>query len=93
MNLIQILSQIIGDMNVNTTSMFGDRFIDFCDRSELVISDITLLAHDSFTYVSKTYGSTSWLEHVIYFRNMYSLTKHVCILDRPLSSGHLPLFT
>ena len=32
---------IIGDMNANTSSMFGNELIDFCERCELIISDIT----------------------------------------------------
>ena len=80
-------------MNVNTKSMFDNELIKFCDRNELVISDITLLTRDSFTYVSEAHCTTSWLDHAICSRNIHSLIKHVCILDRPPLSDHLPLFT
>ena len=65
---------------------------EFCDRNDLVMSDITLLSHESLTYISEAHGITSWLDYVICSRNTHSLIKHVCILDRPLSSDHLPLF-
>ena len=44
----------------------------------------------TLTYVSEARGSTSWMDYVMCSKNMHSLIKHVCILDRPLLLDHLP---
>ena len=36
---------IIGDINPNITLLFGNKFSDFCDRLDLVISDVKILSH------------------------------------------------
>ena len=41
--------------------MFGNELIDLCAWYELVISDVTMLQYDYFTYVSDAHGLVSWL--------------------------------
>ena len=82
---------IIGDINANITSLFGNEITDFCDRLDLIVSDVKILSRDTFTHVSDAHGTTSWLDHGICSNYMHNLINNVCILDKSPSSDHLPV--
>ena len=50
---------------LSRASLFGDRLLRFCDDNTLNIIDKVILPNDAYTYVSYSWGSTSWLDHVI----------------------------
>ena len=82
---------IIGNINANTMTLFGDEIADFCDRLDVIISDVKLLSHDFFTHVSDAHGSTSWLDHGTCSNYMNNLISNICILNKSPSSDHSPL--
>ena len=69
---------IVGDMNTNLSSHFGEEFI---------ISDADFLNNNSFTCVSDTHA------HCICSRNMHNLIQAIDILVKLPSLDHLPLQT
>jgi len=51
--------------NYSSLVNFGELLSQFCLEHELKISDKIILPVDSFTYVSDTHGTCSWLDHVV----------------------------
>ena len=64
-------------MHACISSVSRNELIDFCDRCELSISDITI----TFTCVSDALGSTFWLDHAICSGDMRNIIIHVSIQD------------
>ena len=56
---------IVGDFNACPNNNFVELLSQFCLEHELNISDKINLPADSFTYVSDTHGTCSWLDHVV----------------------------
>ena len=78
---------IVGDFNANLSraSLFGDLLLRFCDDNTLNIIDKEILPNDAYTYVSYSWGSTSWLGHVICTADAKRVTLTV---DCALSDHH-----
>ena len=55
------------------------------------ISDELLLPADTFTFVSSSHGSTSWLDHVLSIASGHALVESVHVKTDFVSSDHLPL--
>ena len=85
---------VMGHFNAHigaSPSRFGKFLIDSCVDNNCVISSKVLLPHDSFTYISERWGTTSWLDHCISSEGIHDLISNVRI-DYNLSSGdHIPL--
>ena len=58
---------VVGDFNANLsrTSLFGDILQQFCIDNSFCIVDVDTLPTDTYTYVSYSWGTTSWLDHVL----------------------------
>ena len=60
---------ILGDWNANLknpdNSLFAKHMLCFCDDLNLIISSRRMLPEDSYTYVSASWGTESWLDHVV----------------------------
>jgi len=56
---------IVGNFNACPNNNFGVLLSQFCLEHELKISDKINLPADSFTYVSDTHGTCSWLDHAV----------------------------
>jgi len=55
----------MGAFNACPNNSFGDLLSQFCLEHKLKISGKIILPVDSFTYVSDTHGTRSWLNHVV----------------------------
>ena len=58
---------IVGDFNANLSrnSVFGDILVKFCADNNFKIIDKDTLPDDTYTYVSSSWGTTSWLDHIL----------------------------
>ncbi len=84
---------VCGDFNANMSvqSRFGRELQTACSENSLCISDKLLLPADTFTFVSSSHGSTSWLDHIITTNSSHALLRNVHIMDAFISSDHLPV--
>jgi len=55
----------VKDFNACPNNNFGELLSQFCLEHELKIPDKIILPVDSFTYISDTHGTCSWLDHVL----------------------------
>jgi exonuclease III len=84
---------IIGDFNACTTknTLFGKEIRLMCDDNGLLLSDVTLLPPDSFTFYSEVHQSTSWLDHCVSTLQAHLSITDINIAYDVLSSDHFPL--
>ena len=84
---------ICGDFNANLSqsSRFGKELKQVCRDNSFSISDELLLPADTFTFVSSSHGSTSWLDHVLSTTSGHALAESVHVKTDFVSSDHLPL--
>ena len=84
---------VCGDFNANLlqSSRFGKELVKLCDESNLSISDELLLPADTFTFVSSSHASTSWLDHVLTTTSSHALVDSMHVKSNFISSDHLPL--
>ena len=84
---------MIGDFNANlkTDSRFGKELLRFCNVHSLSISDKMLLPSDTFTIISSSHGTTSWLDHILTTTSGHSIIRDLFILTDFITSDHLPI--
>ncbi|XP_027883670.1 uncharacterized protein LOC114150994 [Xiphophorus couchianus] len=59
---------IVGDLNADVTdkhSTFATHLMQFCHSNALILSSKALLPNNSYTYISESWHTTSWLDHCI----------------------------
>ena len=58
---------ICGDFNANIQqpSRFGKELIDVCNANSICFSDKMLLPNDTYTFISSSHSTTSWLGHIL----------------------------
>ena len=83
----------MGDFNadIKSSSIFGSELIEFCNMNDLSFIDKSMLLSDTFTYVSQSHSTTSWLDHCITTRAGKSIVTKMDIVDNIVCSDHLPL--
>ena len=64
-----------------------------CNDNSLSISDELLLPSDTFTFVSSSHASTSWLDHVLSTSTGHALVQSIHVKSDYVTSDHLPLFS
>ena len=84
---------IIGDFNTNPLiqSTFSDLINDQVSESGLIYSDIKLLPEDSFTFISDSWNSTSWIDHCLTTVDANNSIRDMNIMYECVSSDHKPL--
>lgn len=82
-----------GDFNAKVNTLFSTELVNWCQASNLIMSDTMWLGPDSgtFTYVSAAHNTTSWLDHIICSNDMHCLLSNIKVLDNVPTSDHLPL--
>ena len=85
---------IIGDLNAHPTRQFFNELTQFCNNNSLIISDISLLPENSYTYLKRRDDNinTSWLDHCLssfHFHNSIISCKIIDTLG--ILDDHLPL--
>ena len=81
---------IVGDFNACPNNNFGVLLSQFCMEHELKISDKINLPADSFSYVSDTHGTCSWLDHVVLSKSAHDSIHNIEILHQFILSDHRP---
>ena len=82
---------IVGDFNACPNNNFGVLLSQLCLEHELKISDKINLPADSFTYVSDTHGTCSWLDHVVSSKSDHDSIHNIEILHQFILSDHRPV--
>ena len=72
---------VLGDFNADFAkhSSFDREFTNICGVNMLKISDRAHLPMDTFTFISKAHGSTSWLDHCVTSASGHDSTRQVQI--------------
>jgi exonuclease III len=95
-----VYNMVLGDFNADTMlnnngeiqQLFGRKLLSFCSEHDLVLSDHTRLHNmNTYTFVSFSHGTTSWLDHAVSTTSMDSLVENVSVDYSTISSDHLPL--
>ena len=85
---------IIGDFNANA---YGSPFFlelkEFCEDNGLIMSDVDLLGslNGTYTFVSASHGTSSWLDHRICSPNLHSLIRSISVEYAICVTNHMPL--
>ena len=56
---------IVGDFNAGRSNHFWRSLTEFCSDNNFVILDERLLPINSFTYLSDSHNSTTWIDHCL----------------------------
>ena len=83
---------VCGDFNANTrcTSHFGDELSQLC-RCSLCLADTLFLPQDTFTFISSSHDTVSWLDHILTTTSGYSILTDACVKTDFITSHHQPL--
>jgi hypothetical protein len=88
----------MGDFNANLLvsgdtmiSKFGRHLADFCGQENVILANVHLLNDNSFTYISPTHNSVSWLDHIISTATVFDIIHNVAIIHDFVSSDQLPI--
>ena len=86
---------IVGDWNANLDdtgrTLFGPHLLAFCQEHSLRLTSKELLPDDSFTYVSDSWGSTSWLDQAVTSSDMHSVISRMEIGYGIAQEDHMPV--
>ena len=85
---------VTGDFNADIskeTHSFGGHLQNFVEESGLIFSDQALLPHDSFTFVSDTWNTTSWLDHCLGTQDVHNSISRMSVCYHLGTHDHIPL--
>ena len=86
---------IMGDWNPNLSntanSVFAQHMINFCSDNDLGMSSSKLLPTDSYTFVSESWGTTSWLGHVVGSKDFHESIENMFIHYEITDVDHIPI--
>ena len=78
-----LFTHAMGDFNANVlsdTHRFGNELINYCDSERLVISDKELAPTNTFTFLSETHSTVSWIDHIVSTVNMHGIISQVIVI-------------
>ena len=86
---------LVGDWNANLgqtgQALFAKYLTEFCDEHSLINSSKVLLPSDSFTYVSSSWGTVSWLDHAVCSADMHSIISSIGVAYGIAQDDHMPV--
>jgi exonuclease III len=84
---------ILGDFNADVASLFYTELQHFCNDHSLSCVDIDLLGLNSgtYTFISESHGSCSWLDHCVVTQSAKQSVVNVNVKYDTLWSDHFPL--
>uniref|UniRef100_A0A1A8AIU9 exodeoxyribonuclease III n=1 Tax=Nothobranchius furzeri TaxID=105023 RepID=A0A1A8AIU9_NOTFU len=85
---------VVGDFNADLSdkkSQFAKHLIQLCEDNDLVLSSKVLLPKDSYTYISESWHTTSWLDHCISTADGHAALDSMSIKYGVTVSDHIPL--
>ena len=63
----------------------------FCSDNSLCLADELFLPRNTFTFISSSHDTVSWLDHILTTTSGYSLLTDICVKSDFITSDHLPL--
>ena len=84
---------VCGDFNANiySHSRFGNELLRLCSDNLLCLSDTLFLPSNTYTFISSSYDTVSWLDHVLSTTSGHSLFNSMHVKSDFITSDHLPL--
>lgn len=86
---------IMGDWNANLkdvkNSMFANHMLNFCEENYLSLSSRVLLPADSYSCISESWNSTSWLDHVVSSEDFHNTISDITIHYEITDVDHVPV--
>ena len=87
---------VCGDFNAHvdkgiTNHMFGRELKRFVTESELILSDVDFLPNNTYTYMSESHLTCSWLDHVLSTHSAHSIITDIQVRYNTVTSDHYPL--
>ena len=80
------------DTEGHISHLFGRELFHFCQKESLIISDFEHLANsDTFTCLSDSHKTTSWLDHLVCTASAHALVNSVSVQYGTVTSDHCPL--
>ena len=72
---------VCGDFNahIRGPSQFGDDLLQLCSDNSLCLADTFFLPLNTFTFVSSSHDTVSWLDHILTTTSGYSLLTDICV--------------
>ena len=96
-NIDNSVYTIVGDFNCNIkdvggkiTSKFAKFVFDLCEENSLILSSKIGLPSDSYTYISDSWGTTSWLDMLISSPDFHNCISDIKVEYNMSSSDHIP---
>ena len=85
---------VMGDWNANlknpASSLFAKHMLDFCCDHNLRVSTHQLLPSESYTYVSDSWGTESWLDHAVSSEDFHNAIDDIKICYNVTDEDHIP---
>ena len=84
---------VCGDFNANvfSHSRFGNELLRLCSDNSLCLSDTLFLPSNTYTFISSSHDTVSWLDHVLSTTSGHSLFNSMHVKSDFITSDHLPL--
>ncbi len=85
---------VIEDINADisdSNSLFSSHIVQLCQDDNLILSSEVCLPVDSYTYLSETWNTTSWLEHCISTADAHASLRYRSILYNTVTTYHIPV--
>ena len=85
---------IMGDWNANLSdvnnSVFASHVLKFCEDNKLKLSSRMLLPADTYTYISESWNTTSWLDHAISSTDFHDIIVNMLVCYEISDADHIP---
>ena len=65
--------------------------MQLCSDNSLCLADELFLPRNTFTFISSSHDTVSWLDHILTTTSGYSLLTDICVKSDFITSDHLPL--
>ena len=75
----------------NTSLMLNKLLLLLCRCNSLCLADTLFLPQDTFTFISSSHDTVSWLDHILTTTSGYSILTDACVKTDFITSGHLYL--
>ena len=84
---------VCGDFNANvfSHSRFGNELLRLCSDNSLCLSDTLFLPSNTYTFISSSHDTVSWLDHVLSTTSGHSHFNSMHVKSDFITSDHLPL--
>ena len=61
----------------------------FCDDYDVLVSDYEMLPNETYTYISDSHISCSWIDHCVSTKAAHASISHMEVLHNFILSDHL----